>query len=384
MSQRRPVLVVTAVVAVVAAAFALALRPWESGSTETARDSEITVSTGGCGSGWTDPHPGRQTFQLHNTGSQSAEVQLVELPSGRVHGEVDGLGPGTTAQLDVQLGPGDYAFRCLPDEVHPVTGSTVHVGGTGESGPAVVPVSQNDLLGAVRQYQSDVATGLDGLVAKTATLRAAVDGGNLDAAKAAWLPAHLAYNRLGAAYGTFGEFAAKIDGGLEGLAGGVHDESFSGFHRLEQGLWHGESADGLRAVAAKLEQDVRGLREDFPNQQVEPNDLGLRAHEIMENALQFELTGENDMGSGTTLATALANLDGTAEVLKVLDPVLRPRYAGLAGVTDWMGRVRELLTAAGTTPVGALDRAARQKINGAVGELLERLAPVAAICEVRR
>ncbi len=105
-------------------------------------------------------------------------------------------------------------------------------------------------------------------------MRDAVRSGDLDVARAAWLPAHLAYERLGAAYGTFGDFADKIDGRPAGLPKGVHDADFTGFHRVEYGLWHGESAASLRAPADRLASDVRALRDDFPRQQTDPNDLG--------------------------------------------------------------------------------------------------------------
>jgi iron uptake system EfeUOB component EfeO/EfeM len=51
-------------------------------------------------------------------------------------------------------------------------------------------------------------------------------------------------------------------------------------------------------------------------------DLGLRTHEILENALQFQLSGHDDYGSGTTLA----NVDGTRELLSLLRPALTGRY----------------------------------------------------------
>src|SRR3954466_2493461 len=34
-----------------------------------AQDPEIAVSRSACGTGWSDPKPGPQTFRLHNTGS---------------------------------------------------------------------------------------------------------------------------------------------------------------------------------------------------------------------------------------------------------------------------------------------------------------------------
>ncbi len=76
---------------------------------------------------------------------------------------------------------------------------------------------------------------------------------------------------------------------------------------------------------------MNGLRATWSRQQIQVIDLGLRTHEILENALQFQLTGHDDYGSGTTLATTLANVDGTRELLSLLRPSLTGRYAGLPG-----------------------------------------------------
>ena len=347
-------------------------RPWEGSANAASGPSQITVSRSHCGQGWTDAKTGRQTITVHNTGDAAAEVDLVEVGSNKVYGEVEGLGPNTSAPMDVQLGAGRYAIRCLIEDTEAITGPTVTLAGSALGGPAAVAVTKNDMLPLVKQYQAAVAGGVADLAAKTDKLRGDVDAGNLDAARADWLPAHLAYNSLGAAYDAFGDFADKIDG------------SDAGFHPLEKGLWHNASAADLKPIADKLAADVHGLQHDLANEQVDPNDLGLRAHEIMENALQFELTGENDQGSGTSLDTALANLDGTAKVLAILNPVLKPRYPDLPQVQRWEDRVRVLLTAHRNTPVGRLDQTTREQLNGAVGELLEKLAPVATICEVRR
>jgi hypothetical protein len=75
--------------------------------------------------------------------------------------------------------------------------------------------------------------------------------------------------------------------------------------------------------------------------QIDLLDVGLRTHEILENALQFQLTGHDDYGSGTTLATTGANVAGTRELLTVLRPLLAPRYTGLPAVYTWLDRLHQ-------------------------------------------
>ncbi|MTD56786.1 EfeM/EfeO family lipoprotein [Amycolatopsis sp. RM579] len=362
---------------------------WRTTSAVTGGDPVITVSRSACGQGWTEPKPGPQTFQVRNTGSVTAEADLVDPATGTIFGEVEGIGPGTTRTMQVTLGNGTYAFRCTPEETDPITGPSVTVtGGAERAGPAVVPVSRNDLLGPLRDYKAYVGAGLDTLAADTDAVRRAVRSGDRAAGETAWLKAHLSYERLGAAYDAFGDTDGAINGTADGLPGGTADPGFTGFHRLENGLWRGEDLAALGPVADRLDSDVHGLRDGFAELQIDPNDLGLRAHEIMENTLQFELTGHTDYGSGTTLATALANLDGTRAVLNVLRPLLSTRLS-LSDVDNWLDRAERAIRAAqrpdgSWPPVAGSPLPQREKIDGAVSGLVERLAPIAAIAEPRR
>jgi iron uptake system component EfeO len=378
--------IVAAVVVAAAAAAVVAVRP----DSADAQDPEIAVSRSACGTGWSDPMPGPQTFHLHNTGSVTAEVDLIDPATGVIYGEVEGLGAATTRPLQVNLGNGSYAFRCLPEDAGAIVGPAVRIsGGAERSGPGVAPVTHNDLLGPLKAYQQHVMTGLGELVANTGALKNAVHGGDRAASEAAWLTAHLTYERLGAAYDAFGDSDGALNGTADGLPGGPSDAGFTGFHRLEQGLWHNEDLGALTGVADQLDTGAHALQASFADSQVDGNDLGLRAHEIMENTLQFELTGRTDYGSGTSLATARANLDGTRAVLDVLRPLLTPRYPDLPKVDTWLARTRSTLDAArrpdGTwTPLAQLPRQQRQQLNADVSELTELLAPIAAIAEPRR
>ncbi len=201
----------------------------------------VTVDRGACGAGWL-ASGGVQTFQVHNRDIVTTEVQLVDPTTGGVYAEVENLAPNSTRPMRVQLGHGNYAFRCYPEDADAVNGPTVRITtGVANGSAAVLPVSGIDLAGSVKSYQAYTTAALATLANEVATLDRAAKSGNRASAEAAWLPAHLAYNRLGAAYGTFGDFADAIDGMPDGLPGGVNDPDFSGFHRIEYGLWHGES-----------------------------------------------------------------------------------------------------------------------------------------------
>lgn len=388
--RRQGLLVLGVLIAVVAGAVALA---WPRNTASAAPDaSGVSVNHSGCGEGWTNPHGGPQALALTNTDSVSGEADLVEIggaDNGRIYGELEGMGPGTTDTMRVTLGPGSYAIRCVMEDLDPVDGPTVRIGGNATSNPGAVPVTSTDLIEPLKRYQAFLAGGVADLVTRTDALDAAVRSGNLAQARAAWLPAHLRYETLGAAYDAFGKYDGEINGTTAGLPGGPRDPGFTGFHRVEYGLWHGESAASLTAVTNELDALVHGLQHDLPTLQPQALDLGLRAHEIIENTLQFELTGRTDYGSGTNLATADANIAGDREVLSVLRPLLTSWYPGLSSVDTWLGRCQGLVDAqhhadGSWTPVAQLDQSTRERLDGALSELAERLAPIAAITEPRR
>ncbi|MFF7549193.1 iron uptake transporter permease EfeU [Streptomyces canus] len=385
-ARRRPAWV--APVAVVAAPAVLAGAAVALGGSRPAGAQTVAVSQADCGKGFTAPKAGRRTFQMRNTGDKTSEVYLIDPGTGAVYGEVEGLAPGTTRDLVATVAGGTYAWRCVPSSGKAVTSRAVRVTGGGGS-TAVVPVSAHDLAAPLTSYKAYVDRGLATLVARTRRLSDDIAAGHLGAARTDWLTAQRTYASLGAAYGTFQDYDQKIDGRPDGLPGGVRDKDFTGFHRIEYGLWHGRTANELTAPAQQLAADAAGLRKAFPTQDFDPGDLPLRAHEILENTLQFELTGDADQGSGTELATADANLTGTRELLTVLRPLLTTRAPHLLPTVDAdLARLQKLLDSAhhggSWTPVDHLGATARARLNGATGQLLEDLSPVPDLLEIRK
>ena len=352
-------------------------------------DIAISLNEVSCGTGWDRPAAGPQTFELSNTADNSTEVFLINPASNAVYAEIENLGPHTTRTVSTTLGSGAYAFRCAFFDGTALTSQTYHVPGDTAGPHGMSPITDLDLQDPVGDYRSYVQQSLPGLLADSEKLDADLDSGNLAQARADWLPAHLDYERLGAAYDTFGDYDDEIDGRAGGLPGGVADPGWTGFHRIEYGLWNGQSAAQLAPFGDKLVTSVKGLIKDFPLLVTPALDLPLRTHEILENTLQFQLTGIADYGSGTALATALANVQGTRAVLGTLIPLLQQADpAALASIQTWLNTVQADLQAAqqpdGTwTPVAQLPAAAKQKLDGDMGELLEQLSVVPNVLEER-
>jgi iron uptake system EfeUOB component EfeO/EfeM len=206
-------------------------------------------------------------------------------------------------------------------------------------------------------------------------------------ARAAWLTAHLTWHRIGGAYDAFGDLGSAIDGTAGGLVGGATNAQFSGFHKVEFDLWQNDDLAAAAADTAALGADVHQLSVKFPNEAIAATELPLRAHEILEDALRDELSGDDDYGSGTDMASVEADVDGTRELLMLLTPVLRPRAPDLvATATADLNRLDAALAATESggqwVAVTKVPRAQSEQVNGSIGAVLEVLALVPALLQV--
>jgi iron uptake system component EfeO len=309
-----------------------------------------------------------------------------------VYLDLEALGAGSTTRGRAIIPAGRYRFVCLPADEDPIAGPTVTVTGVrrvADATPGIPPVTENDLIPASKQYGAWIESRLPVLQADVDALADDVASGDLGKAKADWLTGHLEYESLGAAYGAFGDADEAINGMPASGRTALDDPGLTGFHKLEALLWSGAPAAEIAPFADRLSADVAGLRANFPNVRIDPLDIGLRAHEILENALQFELTGAADAGSHTDLATVDANLTGSAEALAPLRGILKPRYPQLAKTEASIAAAQQLVAsyraADGTwTPLQSLTTAQREALDARIDATVELLAPVAAICDVRR
>lgn len=350
----------------------------------------VVAGDTGCGDGWSGGTAGTLTFAVWNASNNPVEVYLRDVRTRKVYLDVENLGTGATRSAQVTLGPGRYAFVCLPSEGSPVSGPAQQVTGTAPTAvtAGVVPVTENDLAPAVRRYKAWVRGRIPELLAQSGRLAADVRAGDVTAAKRDWLTAHLTYQRLGAAYGAFGDDDTAIDGLPSTTVPAARDRHLHGFHRIEALLWSGRSAGLVREADALLRAERR-LRSDLARQDaIQPIDVGLRAHEILEDAVQQVLTGADDAGSHSQLATLDADIDGTWAALDEVIPLLRGRDPQLHRTLRWLHRTQALVRGyrhgVDWVPLQRLGRLQRETLDARLEQAVELLSRVAVITDPRR
>ncbi|MBO0874355.1 MAG: FTR1 family protein [Pseudonocardia sp.] len=357
-----------------------------------AAGQRIEVTDTACAPGWSrsgsSPGVGAQTFTVVNRSGHAAEINLVEPASQGVLAEIETLGPGTSQSMPVVLPPGDYAWRCLITGLPTTTSAAVHITGGGPPAPAAVtPVDRTELTPPLRAYNAYTETVLAELAGQVGRVRADLAGADVAAAQRDWLDAELSWERVGAAYGSFGDFGDAIGGKPQGLPAGVADPGFTGLHRLEYGLWHGQPAAELESVADRLSTDIAGLRAQLPQVSLDPADLPVRAHEILEDALRDHLTGATDQGAGAQYAETYADVAVTRVVLGELSGLVTERDPRLLPTAyqrlDTLERALLATRVDGAwQPVAATPLAGRERVDAAIGAALETLARVPDLLEV--
>jgi len=343
----------------------------------------ISIGETGCGAPPSRMPAGPIEFTVTSTDTDNAfaSVYVINLSGGLVYAEIPSIAPAKVLLLGTTLSAGTYALRCVFTDGTVQTSAPFTLTGTAAGAVAgYPPMPDLALQQPVRAYSAYVESRLPALLADSTALNADVVAGDLSAAKTDWLAAHLDYERLGAAYNAFGDFDGELNGMATGLPRGVDTPGWTGFFAIEHALWGGQGAAAVAPLTGKLVSTVKALIRDFPSEEVDPGDLPLRAHEILENALQFQLTGIADYGSGTTLATAYANTQGTAEILGILKGLIAPRDPGLLPTVDSdLARLQTDLLAeraadGAWTALADVAPAQRRRIDSDTGALLEQLA----------
>ncbi|HEX4254529.1 MAG TPA: EfeM/EfeO family lipoprotein, partial [Streptosporangiaceae bacterium] len=385
---RRPWAVagVLVVAPVAAAGIAVAALPAPSNSGTTA----VSITSTGCAQDWTTARTGAQNITVDNQTSKAGEINL-DNAAGAVVAELETIGPATTADMSATLGPGSYTFKCHMSGQAVTTSATVQAAGrsTQTTTAAVKPVTLAELTGPNQQYERYAAGGLTALAGQVSKIKSDLGRGDLNAARTDWLAAQLDWEKVGASYDSFGDLGTAVDGLPDGLPSGVTDKDFTGLHRLEYGLWHGQSAATLEPVIVTLAANISTIQKNLTSDDLagDPANLPIRAHEILEDALRDHLSGIDGEGSGDAYAATYADVQADRTVLGELAPLIQTRAPKLLPTAySQLNTLQKTLLATRSngqwTSISSASLAQRQQVDGAIGAALETLSSVPDLLEV--
>jgi high-affinity iron transporter len=254
---------------------------------------------------------------VDNKSDQVGEINL-DNAAGAVVAEIETIGPGTTASMTATLGGGSYTFTCYLSG-QPVTSSApvqVSSGGGAAAPAAVKLVTLAELTGPNRAYQAYAAQDLTVTAAAVAALQGDLGRGDLAAARKDWFAAQLGWERVGASYDSFGDAGVAVDGLPDGLPDGVTDPGFTGLHRLEYGLWHGQSAAQLRPAADTLARDIADVHKNLL-----PGTIGQQLATLQQALLAAHVNGRWIAPAAAPLTTREHVDAATGAVLESLSSV---------------------------------------------------------------
>ncbi|WP_372055747.1 iron uptake system protein EfeO [Tistrella mobilis] len=229
------------------------------------------------------------------------------------------------------------------------TGALI-VGLAAAGAPAALAADPSlDLVGPLSAYKIYVAENTDQLVSDTEALTAAIKAGDLDRAKALFAPTRTSYEKIEPIAELFADLDGSIDARADDYEKGEKDETFTGFHRIEYGLWETGSTRGLEGYADRLLADVKDLNSRINALTFPPEAVVGGAAALMEEVAATKISGEEDRYSHTDLWDFDANFAGSKEIYDLLRPLIADRdfVARVDGNFAGAGEVLEKYRSAG-------------------------------------
>lgn len=199
---------------------------------------------------------------------------------------------------------------------------------------------------AVAGYTDYVTAQTAEIVAKTRVFTDAVRAGDLAAAKRAYAPSRVPWERIEPIAGLIEETDGAVDSRVDDFAG-PGDPGFTGWHRLEHILWERDTTAGAARFADRLDADLATLRARLGDLEIPPAAMALGASELIQEVSEGKITGEEDRYSKTDLWDFAANVEGAETIIELLEPALRDADPALlerieAGFTELDAGLDEL------------------------------------------
>lgn len=325
---------------------------------ETCEPAELTVPAG------------KSTFRIHNASQRPLEWEILD--GVMVLAERENITPGLNATLSERLKAGTYDITCgLLSNPR----GTLTVVATAESEAAKAAPELRYFIGPLSEYQVYLNRRVNELIEATTALSEEVAAGDLEGAKAAWLAARQPWRQMAPVAGRFGDVTNSMDPLADYLEEREQDPGFTGFHRIEYGLWSEGSTEGLVPVAAQLATEAASLKDRLKQVKLAPADLAANAA-ALAGRVADQATGSQAPYSNSDLEEFSADLDGIAKSAMLVEPLVREADAtaavAFAASIDDAQATLDGFKANGAFPsYDTVDAAGRKRISDAFAGIAE-------------
>ncbi|MFC3169619.1 MULTISPECIES: iron uptake system protein EfeO [Paracoccus] len=237
-----------------------------------------------------------------------------------------------------------------------------------------------DLVGPLSDYKIFVAENTAQLVTDTEALVAAIKAGDVEKAKSLFAPTRTSYERVEPIAELFSDLDVSIDARADDYEKAEKDEAFTGFHRIEYGLWEEKSTEGLDLYADKLLADVTDLDGRINALTFPPEVVVGGAAVLMEEVAATKISGEEDRYSRTDLWDFKANFEGSEKIYTLFRPLIEAGNADFVAKVDGNFKAVDEVLAKYRTPDGGfvsydeLTDSDRTMLSAKVNTLAEDLA----------
>ncbi|WP_046733606.1 iron uptake system protein EfeO [Streptomyces humi] len=339
----------------------------------------VTAADSTCETSAKSVPAGHVTLAIENKGAKATEVEIL-FPDDRIVSEKENIGPGTKYTLTAEVKAGSYEIACRPGmkghgvrQKLTVTGS----GAVAERNPA--------LDKAVADYREYAQEQADATVPLARTFADAVKAGDLEAAKKAYAPSRLGWERTEPIAESFGDIDPKTDTRADGLEEG---QKWTGWHRLEKSLWADKKIGATEATLAdQLVADLTDWQKRVGKAEITPTSMANGAKELLDEVATGKVTGEEDRYSHTDLVDFKANVEGAQKAYELLKPVASKNDQALTAELDKQFAALDTLldkfrsgdrTSYDFVSYDKVTKDQRKELSDAVNALAEPLSKLAA------
>ncbi|RNG20037.1 iron uptake system protein EfeO [Streptomyces botrytidirepellens] len=343
-----------------------------------AKDSDavqVTASDSACKVSKTSFPAGHVKLAVENKGAKVTEV-YVYAPGDRIVTERENIGPGTKAVINAEVKSGSYEIACKPGmKGH---GIRQKVSATGKGSAAERDPRLDKAVAAYRAYAQKQA---DETLPKAQAFADAVKKDDLEAAKKAYAPSRIGWERTEPVAESFGDIDPKVDVREDGLEKG---QEWTGWHRLEKSLWQTKKITKAdHDLADRLIKDLKDWQKRVGTAEITPTGMANGAKELLDEVQTGKVTGEEERYSHTDLVDFEANVEGAETSYQLLksvagknDPALaKDLDKQFAAVKKQLDQYRE---GDGFVSYDTVSESKRKELSDAVNALAEPLSKLAA------